>query len=379
VGGCSCRRTWRAAARRRSGTARQACTEEYSRTRSRKVGIGTGVGGDLDVLAENRPVGSGGGPVGHAHRVALGPGQQRLVPCPLHAHGPVGSPCRQRHVRLDGHVLLPPETPPDVGSHHPTFDSGQPGSWRRRGSARRLGWPRGMFSTPSLFEPAHAGFGLEVGVVDVLGVVLALDHDVAAQKRHDRAPVDVPLRQEVAVLVHNGASARAPPRGRRRRAPPRSRSRRAGHASASTSRFSATNEGDRLAMERDVARWQHFHARPERATRTVCPGTSTQMVLCGHVLPEKDLHHAGSSERVTRHDGRSEPTAPGTDEAGVQHPGQAGSPRRRWCRPPSPAGHGERAVGGPPATRRPCEVRISPGSVRRSPAMVASMASRMGP
>ena len=66
------------------------------------------------------------------------------------------------------------------------------------------GDPQGQH--PLVVQPADPGLGLQVGVIDDLGLVAALDHHVGGREgRVHFTPVDVPLTQQVALGVHGGA------------------------------------------------------------------------------------------------------------------------------------------------------------------------------
>ena len=134
----------------------------------RKVSVRAGIGGDVDLLAENRPVPAGRGAIPQPHAVALRARQQRLLPCPVHADRTPGPPDGEGEIRLDGHVLLAAEAPSDIGRDHPHPGLRYPENPRHvpvvlddlRGDAE--------IQYTFVIEPAHPRLRLEVGVVDGL-------------------------------------------------------------------------------------------------------------------------------------------------------------------------------------------------------------------
>ena len=250
----------------------------------RQVRVGTGVAEDLDLLRGERAVAARPGPVAHDERVPLGAADQRLLPVPDHPHRPPGMPDQQRQVRLDRHVLLAAEAAAHVRGDHPDLalrhlqDAGDHGRVLDDlgGHAER---------EHAVLQPAHPGLGLEVGVLDVLAPVLALDHHVGGgQRRRDVAAPDLPAHQRVADLVHpRRARRRGPTRRRTRRAAPRSRPTTSSAASAAICWVTAATTATGSPRYRTRSVGQHRHAHLELG-----------QAAAGH------LHDAGCSARRRR-------------------------------------------------------------------------------
>ena len=167
----------------------------------RQVRVGAGVAEDLDLLGGDGTVAVGPGPVAHDERVALGAGHQRLLPVPDHPHRPAGVPDQQGQVRLDGHVLLAAEAAAQVRGDDPDLALRQAQDVRDHGRVLDDlgGHAQGE---DAVLQPAHSGLRLEVGVLDVLAAVLALDHHVGGGQRLGHvAAVDLPADQGVAHVV----------------------------------------------------------------------------------------------------------------------------------------------------------------------------------
>ena len=130
---------------------------------------------------------------------------QRLLAAPDHARRTPGEGDDDPEVGLDGHVLLAAEAAADVRGDQPHLVVGEledPGDVAEVLDHLGRGADR---DHPVGVAPGDARLGLEVGVVDELGLVLALDHRVGArQRRLDLALLELPVGEQVAALVELG-------------------------------------------------------------------------------------------------------------------------------------------------------------------------------
>ncbi len=143
----------------------------------------------------------------HAERVALLARQQRLLPLPDHPHRPPRLPHQRRQVGLDGHVLLAAEAAAHERRDHPHPAVGQRQDVGEL--ARVLDHLCGHAQRDHAVgvDPADAGLGLQVGVVDARGLIRLLHDLVGARHRL----IDVPDRRApghvaVAARVHGGSA-----------------------------------------------------------------------------------------------------------------------------------------------------------------------------
>jgi hypothetical protein len=166
-----------------------------------EIRVRAGVPVDLDHLGDQVPVLRRPGAIPHHERVPLGARDHGLLAAPDHPDRPAGVPGEQRQVRLDGHVLLAAEPAAHVGRDDPHLVPGQLKDVRDR--ARVLDDLGGHAQRQhAVLDPPDPGLRLQVGVLDVLGVVGLLDHHVAALHRRTRVAVgDMPVDQHVPGLV----------------------------------------------------------------------------------------------------------------------------------------------------------------------------------
>jgi len=242
----------------------------------------------------------------------------------LQADRAPGAPHGEREIRLDGHVLLAAEAAPDVRRDHahPRLrDAEDPGH-----VAEVL---HDLCRDPEVqhalvIQPADACLRLQVGVINCLGLVRAIDDDVGGSEGIvHAAAIDVPLAEEIArnvdgwrtvgqrfcgvedagqffvVDVHELAGFRESLLA-------------VGH-----------DQGDRLAVEADPARREHFHAGLQRGDLNRLARDIDPDDVVWHVLPEKDANDAGDSSG-----GRPVPSRDlrrwhrGAHQTGVQHAGE---------------------------------------------------------
>src|SRR6266540_833907 len=90
-----------------------------------------------------------------------------------------GAPDLQGEVGLDGHVLLAAEPAAHVGADHPDPAGGQAEDGGDGGGVLDHLRGHAQGDHPGGVDPADAGLRLQVGVLDPLGPVDALDHQVS--------------------------------------------------------------------------------------------------------------------------------------------------------------------------------------------------------
>ena len=297
------------------GTARvHRRVEQHER---REVRVRPGVGDDPDVLREDRAVVRGGGAVGHVVAVPLRAREQRLVAGPLHAHGPARVGNRQREVRLDGHVLLAAEPAAHVRRDHAHLRVGHAQDLRDVAVVLHHLGRDAQIHHAVVVVPADAGLGLQVGVVDELRRVLALDHDVGGgERRVDVAAVDAPLGEQVPALVdlEGVVGERVGRLGDHGQLLVLDLDGLAGLGERVL--VLGDHERDRLAVEAHALGREDLHARLQGADRDRLAGDVDADLVVRDVLAEQHGDHArdlrrraSTSRRVSRADGTTERTS----------------------------------------------------------------------
>ena len=141
-----------------------------------EVGVGAGVAEDIDVGGDDPPVGGDAGAIPHGERMPLRPREQGFLAAPHHLHGAARLPHGQRQEGLDGHVLPPAEASSHVGRDHPHSIVRQAEDRRDLGSVLDDLRSHAQRHHPGGVDPADAGLGLQIRMIDRLGPVLRLDH-----------------------------------------------------------------------------------------------------------------------------------------------------------------------------------------------------------
>ena len=250
----------------------------------RQIGVGAGVGDDVDVVGEQRALGVGGRAVAHHVAVPLGAGEQRLVAGPEHPHRPARAVDGDRQVGLDGHVLLAAEAAADVGRDHPHLRVGHaedPGDVAV--VLDHLGRDAEVHHAV-VVEPADAGLGLEVGVIDELRAVgrpRRRPRPRRTRRRH---------RRDRCAIRPGGCRPRAPT-ARRRRGPPRGRRRPADRS------YSTSTSSQATASASSVSAITSAIGSPWKRTRSVASTCMLRLQradrdgLAGHVDPDLVVRH----------------------------------------------------------------------------------------